>query len=263
MRKAYQPWIDEMKETHAEFTGRVEGQIPSRRPATRKRMKTHAAFKKRIAEKPKSTKEAFELVKADGHWHRIAEVINARMNEVYPSGGGETPVARKKRVTPFTRLHSKIVGGAKKVRSFFKRRRAMTATAKRHATAVQQRKEQLLATQAAQGVKVGASPGWKPSPGVEMPPFDPGAHEREAGEQGGIGAERPTGTTIPPDETLKDAEREAKEKARKKKGSLMGTLKSMATRGGGALEKLRGLLRGRGSGAAKLRGGPGDLEDVA
>ena len=78
MRKAYQPWVDESSAARKRETRGKPWHVAKKVDKAREARERAAR-----GELPTLKKEAFELVKADGHWHRIAEVINAKVNEVY------------------------------------------------------------------------------------------------------------------------------------------------------------------------------------
>jgi len=78
--------MKESYETHLEEEEEKETSL-QRKIRLRQEGKTKTLRELEAEHKAKSTKEAFELIKADGHWHRIAEAIaEALLGETY---GGE------------------------------------------------------------------------------------------------------------------------------------------------------------------------------
>ena len=69
MKDAYQPWIDEAKL----LSKRSEAVVQKKLDADA------AAEEEKKKKKSNKVSDAFELVKADGHWHRIAEAIATAM----------------------------------------------------------------------------------------------------------------------------------------------------------------------------------------
>jgi len=72
MRNAYQPWIEESRESKKTKAAREKAEAKKRAEAEEAQAETEA-FKRT------SMKDHFELVKADGHWHRIAEALAVAM----------------------------------------------------------------------------------------------------------------------------------------------------------------------------------------
>ena len=105
LRDAYQPWIEEATGGRAkagrggrslppDTVGRYEGPAlkPGEKPKKPATTATTATEEKPKEEKPKPLNTAFELVKADGHWHRIAEALavgfgKKKVDEQGESGG--------------------------------------------------------------------------------------------------------------------------------------------------------------------------------
>jgi hypothetical protein len=108
LRDAYQPWVDEATGGRAK-AGRGGRSLPAKTvgrykgPALAKEEKPKEEKPKE--EKPKQQKESFELVKADGHWHRIAEMLQGSLTEDWgdeqeaaaasTAGGGAGTATRK------------------------------------------------------------------------------------------------------------------------------------------------------------------------
>jgi len=72
MRNAYQPWIEESRESKKTKAAREKAEAKKKAEAQEAQAETEA-FKRT------SMKDHFELVKADGHWHRIAEALAVAM----------------------------------------------------------------------------------------------------------------------------------------------------------------------------------------
>ena len=73
MREAYQPWIDESSAARKKETRSKPWHVAKKVDKAREaRVRAGAGIL------PPLKKEAFELVKADGHWHRIAEMVRCR-----------------------------------------------------------------------------------------------------------------------------------------------------------------------------------------
>ena len=79
MRDAYQPWIDESRESKKTEAARKRAEAKKKAEAEEAQTETDA-FKKT------SMKDHFELIKAEGHWHRIAEAIAVAMGHELDEG---------------------------------------------------------------------------------------------------------------------------------------------------------------------------------
>ena len=104
MKEAYQPWIDESRSPRSlrQIATQTQQQGSKlRKPKTAEELATEKALagERKQPPKPATTKEALELVKADGHWHRIAEMIVASLVEDLSTPGplkpGQTAKGRK------------------------------------------------------------------------------------------------------------------------------------------------------------------------
>ena len=95
MRNAYQPWIEEAKLLSKRSEAVVQKKLDADAAAEEE--------KKKKKKKPNQVSDAFELVKADGHWHRIAEAIAVAMghniNETLSAleGDGDKTITHKEK----------------------------------------------------------------------------------------------------------------------------------------------------------------------
>jgi len=79
MRKAYQPWIEESSAARKRETRSKPWHVANKVDKAREARERAAR-----GELPTLKKETFELVKADGHWHKIAEMVSERLREQAP-----------------------------------------------------------------------------------------------------------------------------------------------------------------------------------
>ena len=95
MKEAYQPWIEEAKTPLSKLS--KPGPLrPGQTEQGRAGLWAHQKEKAEKAKKSKQVFDAFELIKADGHWHRIADAIAEGFNKKIVGEAYETETEEKK-----------------------------------------------------------------------------------------------------------------------------------------------------------------------
>jgi len=98
MRDAYKPWVEENVDPHTGKPTRASKKTIASKERASKKADAEEANIQNKKFKTTRMKEAFDLVKADGHWHRMAEVISQAMGhdvDEAMAGKGETAAERK------------------------------------------------------------------------------------------------------------------------------------------------------------------------